>query len=276
MALKTYYEKRDFDRTPEPKGKEHKQAAFSFVVQKHAATRLHYDFRLELEGVLKSWAVPKGPSYDTREKRLAVHVEDHPVEYGGFEGIIPKDEYGGGTVMVWDHGNWVPLDKDPVASYHKGIMKFRLEGQKLRGAWTLIRMKPRPGEDDAKENWLLIKERDEYVRPLSEFDVTKEMPESAVSGRSLEEIAADKDDVWHSKEVGFDVDIIKEAPGARKGKLPDFVEPQLATLVDEIPKGAAGFSKSSSTVTVNFAGSTIAISVLSAGTGRTGPLTFPL
>ena len=237
MALKTYYEKRDFQRTPEPKGKEHKQTGYSFVVQKHAATRLHYDFRLELEGVLKSWAVPKGPSYDTREKRLAVHVEDHPVEYGGFEGIIPKDEYGGGTVMVWDHGTWVPLDKDPVASYQKGIMKFRLEGQKLRGAWTLIRMKPRPGEDDSKENWLLIKERDEYVRPLSEFDVTKEMPESAVSGRSLEEIAADKDDVWHSKDVGFDVDFIQKAPGARKGKLPDFVEPQLATLVDEIPKG---------------------------------------
>ncbi len=238
MALKTYYEKRDFGRTPEPKGKEHKKSGFSFVVQKHAATRLHYDFRLELEGVLKSWAVPKGPSYDTREKRLAVHVEDHPVEYGGFEGIIPKDEYGGGTVMVWDHGTWVPLDKDPVAAYHKGVMKFRLEGQKLRGAWTLIRMKPRPGEDDSKENWLLIKERDEFVRPLSEFDVTKEMPESAVSGRSLEEIAADKDDVWHSKDVSFDAEVLKEVPGARKARLSDFVEPQLATLVDEIPKGA--------------------------------------
>jgi len=239
MALKTYYEKRDFEKTPEPKGKEHKQTGFSFVVQKHAATRLHYDFRLELEGVLKSWAVPKGPSYDTREKRLAVHVEDHPIEYGSFEGIIPKDEYGGGTVMVWDCGNWVPLDKDPVQSYRKGIMKFRLEGQKLRGAWTLIRMKPRPGEEEAKENWLLIKERDEFVRPLSEFDITKEMPESAVSGRSLEEIAADKDDVWHSKDVEFDVDVIKGAHGARKAKLPDFVEPQLATLVDEIPKGGS-------------------------------------
>jgi len=237
MALKTYYEKRDFDRTPEPKGKEHKQAGFSFVVQKHAATRLHYDFRLELEGVLKSWAVPKGPSYDTREKRLAVHVEDHPVEYGSFEGIIPKDEYGGGTVMVWDRGTWVPLDKDPVASYRKGVMKFRLEGQKLRGAWTLVRMKPRPGEDESKENWLLIKERDEYVRPLSEFDVTEELSGSVVSGRSLEEIAAAKDDVWHSKDVTFDVDVVKSFPGTRKAKLPEFVEPQLATLVDEIPKG---------------------------------------
>ena len=239
MALKTYYEKRDFDRTPEPKGKEHKLAGFSFVVQKHAATRLHYDFRLELDGVLKSWAVPKGPSYDTREKRLAVHVEDHPVEYGSFEGIIPKDEYGGGTVMVWDRGTWIPLDQDPVASYRKGIMKFRLEGQKLRGAWTLIRMKPKPGEDDSKENWLLIKERDEFVRPLSEFDVTIAMPESAISGRSLDEIAADRDDVWHSKGAGFDVDLIKKAPGARKAKLPDFVEPQLATLVDEIPKAGS-------------------------------------
>ncbi|MFB3902763.1 MAG: DNA ligase D [Acidobacteriota bacterium] len=236
MPLKTYYEKRDFGRTPEPKGKEHKETGFSFVVQEHAATRLHYDFRLELEGVFKSWAVPKGPSYDTREKRLAVHVEDHPVEYGSFEGIIPKDEYGGGTVMVWDQGTWAPLDKDPVASYRKGVMKFRLEGQKLRGAWTLIRMKPRAGEEDAKENWLLIKERDEYVRPLSEFDVTKEMPRSALSGRSLEEIAAAKDDIWHSKDVSVDVDLIKALRGARKGKLPDFVAPQLATLVDEIPR----------------------------------------
>ncbi len=239
MALKTYHEKRDFGRTPEPKGKEHKQTGFSFIVQKHAATRLHYDFRLELEGVLKSWAVPKGPSYDPREKRLAVHVEDHPVEYGSFEGIIPKDEYGGGTVMVWDRGTWIPLDEDPVASYRKGIMKFRLEGQKLRGAWTLIRMKPKPDEDDSKENWLLIKERDEFVRPLSEFDVTKAMTESAISGRSLDEIAADKDDVWHSRGVGFDVDVIKQSPGARKGKLPAFVEPQLATLVDEIPRGGS-------------------------------------
>ncbi|RPJ52301.1 MAG: DNA ligase D, partial [Acidobacteria bacterium] len=239
MALKTYYEKRDFEKTPEPKGKEHKKTGSSFVVQKHAATRLHYDFRLELEGVLKSWAVPKGPSYDTREKRLAVHVEDHPIEYGSFEGIIPKDEYGGGTVMIWDRGNWVPLDKDPVASYRKGIMKFRLEGQKLRGAWTLIRMKPRPGEDDSKENWLLIKERDEFVRPLAEFDVTEALPDSATSGRSLEAIAADRDDVWHSKDLAFDANLVKESPGARKGKLPDFVAPQLATLVDDVPKGGS-------------------------------------
>ncbi|RPI24861.1 MAG: ATP-dependent DNA ligase, partial [Acidobacteria bacterium] len=236
MALKTYQEKRDFERTPEPKGSEHKKTGDSYVVQKHAATRLHYDFRLELEGVLKSWAVPKGPSYDTREKRLAVHVEDHPVEYGSFEGIIPEGEYGGGTVMIWDRGTWVPLDKDPVASYHKGVMKFRLEGQKLHGAWTLVRMKPRPGEEEAKENWLLIKERDEFVKPLSELDVEKEFPNSVISGRSLEEIAADKDDVWHSDVASVDVDELKRLRGVRKATLPDFVQPQLATLVEAVPK----------------------------------------
>jgi bifunctional non-homologous end joining protein LigD len=237
MSLKTYNEKRDFERTPEPRGQEHRQSGFSFVIQKHAATRLHYDFRLELEGVLKSWAVPKGPSFDPKEKRLAVHVEDHPIEYGSFEGIIPKDEYGGGTVMVWDRGSWVPLDPDPVAAYRKGIMKFRLEGEKLRGAWTLIRMKPRPGEEDRKENWLFIKERDEYVRPASEYDVTEELPDSVVSGRPLKQIAADRDDVWHSKEIPDDWDSLEKLAGARKADLPEFVAPQLATLVEKVPSG---------------------------------------
>jgi bifunctional non-homologous end joining protein LigD len=237
MGLKTYYEKRDFKRTPEPRGQEHRQSGFSFVVQKHAATRLHYDFRLELEGVLKSWAVPKGPSFDPKEKRLAVHVEDHPVEYGSFEGIIPKDEYGGGTVMIWDRGDWVPLDPDPGAAYRKGIMKFRLEGEKLHGAWTLIRMKPKAGEEGNKENWLLIKERDQYVRPVSEYDVTEKLPDSIVTGRSLKQIAEDRDDVWHSEVPMGDGRELEGLTGARKGKLPGFVAPQLATLVEKVPSG---------------------------------------
>src|SRR5512143_243629 len=161
MTLDEYRKKRHFGKTPEPAGAETPGSEhLFFVIQKHQARRLHYDFRLELDGVLKSWAVPKGPSYDTREKRLAVHVEDHPVEYGSFEGIIPKGEYGGGTVMVWDQGVWVSLDDDPLAAYRKGVMKFELEGKKLLGKWTLIRMKPRPGEKEGPENWLLIKERD--------------------------------------------------------------------------------------------------------------------
>ena len=236
MALKTYYEKRDFQKTPEPRGKPRKVTGSSFVIQKHAATRLHYDFRLEMNGVLKSWAVPKGPSYDPREKRLAVHVEDHPVEYGDFEGIIPKGEYGGGTVMVWDRGDWISLDHDPEASYAKGIMKFRLEGEKLRGAWTLIRMKTRDAEE-GKENWLLIKERDEHVRTTAEYDVTEALPDSVLSGRSIKEIAEDRDDVWHSKTMEDFSDQASKLPGAKKSKLPDFVEPQLATLYEAAPTG---------------------------------------
>src|SRR5205085_4563522 len=123
----------------------------SFLIQKHAATRLHYDFRLELDGVLKSWAVPKGPSLDPREKRLAVHVEDHPLEYGGFEGVIPKGQYGGGTVLLWDRGTWEPLDEDPEKAYHAGKLTFILHGEKLVGSWALIRMHRRDESD--KDNW---------------------------------------------------------------------------------------------------------------------------
>ncbi|TMJ68888.1 MAG: hypothetical protein E6G83_03750 [Alphaproteobacteria bacterium] len=144
MALEEYRRKRDFRKTPEPAGvatsHEKPGAALSFVIQKHAARRLHYDFRLELDGVLKSWAVPKGPSLDPGEKRLAVHVEDHPLDYGEFEGVIPEGEYGGGTVLLWDRGIWVPLNSDPEAAYRKGSLKFTLEGEKLHGNWALVRM----------------------------------------------------------------------------------------------------------------------------------------
>src|SRR5438270_3559849 len=140
MALERYRQKRDFRITPEPKGKVGKRGAggLRFVVQKHAATRLHYDFRLELNGVLLSWAVPKGPSLDPGDKRLAMHVEDHPLEYGDFEGVIPPKQYGSGPVLLWDRGTWVP-EGDAEESYKKGRLKFTLEGEKLRGSWTLVR-----------------------------------------------------------------------------------------------------------------------------------------
>ncbi|MBV9521157.1 MAG: ATP-dependent DNA ligase, partial [Alphaproteobacteria bacterium] len=145
MGLEQYRRKRDFAKTPEPSGRARRSAPQrgerrSFVIQKHAARRLHYDFRLELDGVLKSWAVPKGPSLDPEEKRLAVHVEDHPLDYGGFEGVIPQGQYGGGTVMLWDRGYWLSEDGDATAAYRKGHLKFRLIGEKLRGRWVLVRM----------------------------------------------------------------------------------------------------------------------------------------
>src|SRR5947199_4601115 len=151
MALEEYKRKRNFKKTPEPGGKKAKAKSkgLSYVIQKHAATRLHYDFRLELDGVLLSWAVPKGPSLDPAEKRLAVHVEDHPIDYGGFEGIIPKGQYGGGTVLLWDRGTWEPLAEDAddaAAAYRKGRLKFRLHGEKLQGGWNLVRMGGRRNE----------------------------------------------------------------------------------------------------------------------------------
>ncbi len=169
MALTEYRRKRDFAKTPEPAGAVARETAarpLSFVIQKHAARRLHYDFRLELDGVLKSWAVPKGPSLDPGEKRLAVHVEDHPLEYGGFEGVIPEGQYGGGTVLIWDRGTWTPLDPDPEAAYAKGNLKFVLDGEKLHGKWALVRM---GGKHAGRrgENWLLIKERDAAAMPQS-------------------------------------------------------------------------------------------------------------
>src|SRR5436305_5036919 len=198
MGLTEYKKKRNFRATPEPEGKVGKAKGNSFVIQKHAATRLHYDFRLEMEGVLRSWAVPKGPSLDPGEKRLAVHVEDHPLDYGGFEGIIPKGQYGGGTVLLWDRGTWTPEEEgDPVAAYRKGKLKFRLDGEKLQGGWTLVRMHGRQGGDNG-ENWLLIKENDDTARPGSGDAIVQERPESVESGHGLEEIAADPDRVWQS------------------------------------------------------------------------------
>ncbi|AKF08607.1 non-homologous end-joining DNA ligase [Sandaracinus amylolyticus] len=199
MGLETYRQKRDFARTPEPSGKVRKKTGWSFVVQKHAASRMHYDFRLELDGVLLSWSVPKGPSYDVEEKRLAVQTEDHPVEYGTFEGIIPEGEYGGGTVMLWDRGTWEPVG-DPRVGMEKGKLDFVLHGERLEGRWTLVRLKSRP-EDRGRANWLLFKRSDEHVAEHEGEEITDVALTSVKSGRSMDEIAEAKGrsrKVWHS------------------------------------------------------------------------------
>jgi bifunctional non-homologous end joining protein LigD len=189
--LREYRKKRRFDVTPEPKGEQvrarRSAKKLAFVVQKHRATALHYDFRLEWKGVMLSWAVPKGPSYDPKVKRLAMQVEDHPLEYNKFEGIIPEGEYGGGTVMIWDKGTWTPEVPDVDAALKKGELKFSLDGKKLHGSWVLVRTRPRKGESRAP--WLLIKHRDEWA---STEDITELAPRSVVSNRLLVEIARDE------------------------------------------------------------------------------------
>jgi bifunctional non-homologous end joining protein LigD len=209
VSLQQYRQKRDFRRTGEPRGRSSSEKGHRFVVQKHDASRLHYDFRLEEDGVLKSWAVPKGPSLDPGDKRLAVQVEDHPLDYGSFEGNIPQGEYGGGTVMLWDEGQWEPLS-DPEAGWKKGHLHFRLHGQKLKGGWSLIRLKEAP-------NWLLVKDKDQFADPQS--DVTAQ-DLSVKTGRSLQEIA------YHVNER------------AAASKMPAELKPQLATLVKQAPAGA--------------------------------------
>jgi bifunctional non-homologous end joining protein LigD len=188
-GLQTYRDKRRFGITPEPRGKKARAKGHAFVIQKHAARRLHYDLRLELDGVMKSWAVTRGPSLLPGDKRLAVHVEDHPIEYNAFEGTIPKGQYGGGTVMIWDQGEWFP-EGDVHKAYKKGHLEFRLTGDKLRGRWHLVRMRKRPGE--RQDPWLLIKAADEDARTEKDPDILEEKPLSAVTGRSIEEIADGK------------------------------------------------------------------------------------
>lgn len=190
--LAKYRSMRDFTKTAEPSGaRERKRAGNSFVIQKHAARRLHYDFRLELDGVLLSWSVPKGPSLSPAEKRLAVHVEDHPLDYAGFEGIIPKGQYGGGTVEVWDRGTWEP-EGDAKDMMKKGRLTFTLDGEKLQGRWHLIRTRG----GDKHENWLLFKSRDEAAN--ENLDITEKRPESVITGRTIDQIANDADAVWDS------------------------------------------------------------------------------
>jgi bifunctional non-homologous end joining protein LigD len=198
--LDEYRRKRDFSRTAEPAGgKARAGKKLDFVIQKHAASHLHYDLRLELDGVMKSWAVPKGPSLDPTVKRLAMQVEDHPIEYNSFEGTIPRGEYGGGTVMLWDRGTYTygGTDANPIeglrGGYQKGDFKFVLHGKRLQGSWVLVRTRR---DERGKAQWLLIKHRDEYAREGS--DVTTEHQTSVATRRTMEEIAAGRSRVWHS------------------------------------------------------------------------------
>jgi bifunctional non-homologous end joining protein LigD len=198
--LAEYRRKRDFTRTAEPRGgSAPSKQKLAFVIQKHAASHLHYDLRLELDGVMKSWAVPKGPSLDPTVKRLAMEVEDHPIEYNTFEGTIPKGEYGGGTVMLWDRGTYSygGSDPDPMEGlrhgYQKGDFKFVLYGKRVRGSWVLVRTRR---DQQGRAQWLLIKHRDEYAAPGS--DVTEEHQTSVATGRTMQEIAAGRSRVWRS------------------------------------------------------------------------------
>ena len=190
MSLEKYREKRNFEVSPEPGGTPHaatdSKARLIYVIQKHRATQLHYDFRLEFNGVLLSWAVPKGPSLDPSVKRLAMQVEDHPIEYADFEGVIPEGEYGGGTVMVWDHGDWIPESDDVESALKKGDLKFSLHGKKLQGSWVLVRTRGYGSKSD--KSWLLIKHRDEFA---SDSDIENDEPRSVLSQKLLADIARD-------------------------------------------------------------------------------------
>ncbi|KTD10622.1 DNA ligase D [Legionella gratiana] len=242
MELSQYHKKRNFTKTSEPKGKVTKENHRLYVIQKHAASHLHYDFRLELHGLLKSWAIPKGPSLDPKIKRLAIHVEDHPIEYGSFEGIIPKGQYGGGTVMLWDEGTWEPLDDNPYAAYEKGHLRFKLHAQKLNGRWDLIRFKD-------EKHWFLIKYDDKYAKEEKDYDITRTLTKSVKSDYSIEEIAEHYTHLWQNSEAKAvkskkSKQRTKVKPtivlpeGLNKTNFPEFITPQLATLVDKPPKGS--------------------------------------
>ncbi len=232
LDIETYNRKRDFRKTKEPKGRKLKGNGDSFVVQKHEASRLHWDFRLELDGVLKSWAVPKGPSLNPDEKRLAMRTEDHPLDYGDFEGTIPKGEYGGGTVMLWDQGRWIPEpSKDPRKTIEEGHLHFTLEGDRMKGEWVMFRLKPRPGEK--AEPWMLKKVTDEYADASDGDALVDNCVTSVATGRTMAEIATGEDE-WHSDRGGK---ISGRAKRTASNAPPPFQEPQLATLVDEVPAG---------------------------------------
>ncbi len=237
--LKDYRKKRDFAKTAEPSGAVRRRttkreaAPLRFVVQKHDATRLHYDFRLELDGVLKSWAVTKGPSSNPADKRLAVHVEDHPLDYADFEGTIPEGEYGGGTVMLWDEGTWEPIG-DPHEGLEGGDLKFRLNGKRMKGEWVLVHMRGRDQKtrNGPRENWLLIKHRDEYARETD--GLTEKFTTSVETGRDLEGIAKG---LKSRRKAARAEPATKVWAGGKAVALPEFRPPQLATLEDEVPQG---------------------------------------
>lgn len=242
MSLNSYHKKRDFKKTTEPAGKvsHRKNKKRLYIIQKHAASHLHYDFRLELNGVLLSWAVPKGPCLDPSVKRLAVHVEDHPLEYGTFEGIIPKGQYGGGTVLLWDKGEWICDEENANDAYKKGHLSFILKGKKLKGRWKLIRIR----HDD--KTWLLMKAQDEYAEPLKRYDITVKEPNSVKSSESIEEIAENYQAVWGKKGLQKKT-LRKNRPkkitftlptlSLTKSAFPKQITPELATLVDKPPNG---------------------------------------
>ncbi len=240
--LQRYTARRNFAVTPEPQGPSaSREEQLSFVIQKHWATRLHYDFRLELDGVLLSWAVPKGPSYDPAEKRMAIHVEDHPVSYGSFQGAIPPRQYGAGKVIVWDHGTWEPVG-DPRDGMAKGKLVFRLHGEKLAGLWELVRI-AKPG--DKQDAWMLFKKRDEWARPLSEYDVIAALPDSVVDKplgpvEEREPRGGAQGNASARNDAGTETLSLQEPgnlPGAVKAPLPDMLAPQLATLAKAPPSG---------------------------------------
>ena len=240
--LQDYRQKRDFSRTPEPAPAREASLGGEFVVQKHAARRLHYDLRLELDGVLKSWAVPNGPSLVANNKRLAVETEDHPMQYLDFEGNIPEGEYGGGAMIVWDRGRWVP-EGDPHFGLNKGHLAFALEGRRLKGRWHLVRMKPRRGGGKRPE-WLFIKVDDAFARPAGQGDITEEETTSFLSGRTTDELAA-LGDVRSDHAARAAVAAVRDhalpdiaaVRGAKKGLLPVFLAPSLAGLCERPPSG---------------------------------------
>jgi bifunctional non-homologous end joining protein LigD len=255
MSLEQYRRKRHFGKTSEPEGGPLVKGGGQYLIQKHDASRLHYDFRLELDGVLKSWAVPKGPSLDPAKKSLAVHVEDHPLEYGTFEGVIPQGEYGGGTVMLWDRGTWEP-EEDAAESYRRGKLVFRLNGVRLKGRWALIRMGGKAGQDG--KNWLLKKIDDEEARSGKDDDILSRMTTSVATGRTMEQIANNMKPVKKStsKTRRPKKSAASERPdrkvrkpsernlldpskiaGARRTAMPAKIAPELPTLVDKIPQG---------------------------------------
>ena len=245
--LQRYTARRNFAVTPEPLAEAARQReALSFVVQKHWATRLHYDFRLELDGVLLSWAVPKGPSYDPADKRMAIHVEDHPVSYGGFEGTIPRGQYGAGKVIVWDRGTWEPVG-DPRDGMARGKLVFRLHGEKLAGLWELVRIAKPGAKQDA---WMLFKKRDEWARPLAEYDVIAALPDSVVGkplgpaedrerrGKARADGKASRGPATAAAGADIEVPDVAELPGVVKAPLPVTLSPQLATLAKSPPTGS--------------------------------------
>ena len=240
--LKAYTAKRNFKITSEPaEGGQANESARSFVIQKHWATRLHYDFRLELDGTMKSWAVPKGPSLDPHDKRMAIHVEDHPISYNSFEGVIPEKQYGAGKVIIWDKGTWIPIS-DPYQGYQDGNLKFELKGKKLHGKWVLVRMK---GKGEKQEPWLLIKEKDEVARPANEFSVVDALPDSVNAMKADVPPKKTSEKTSNKKSPEVTPEVTKEKArtspkqklpgGAKKADLPATLMPQLATLLAQPP-----------------------------------------